>query len=248
MDPNLNNIITIVLISFEFFVFPALQCSSESLRLLIFLEKPSSSEACVYSAVLQSPGWLSISISITLDIFSQSMVVVRAIYIFNHLSPWVAPCVYLCFSVSLCLCFGFSLCFCFSLSLCLCFSLSLCFSVCLCLSISFSLTFDIFSQSKVVVRAIYIFNHLSPRVAHCVCLCFGLSLCFSLSLCLCVCFSLSLSLCFSVCLCLSMSFSLTFVVGTVPMFSLILGWLGSHKSYKGRQGENCEQLHVVSCL
>merc|ERR1719495_3153398 len=165
MDPNLNNIITIVLISFEFFVFPALQCSSESLRLLIFLEKPSSSEACVYSVVLQSPSWLSISISITLDIFSQSKVVVRAIYIFNHPSPWVALCVCLCFSVSL------SLCLCFSLSLSL--SLCLCFSVCLCLSISFSLTFDIFSQSKVVVRAIYIFNHLSPRVALCVCLCFS---------------------------------------------------------------------------
>merc|ERR1719402_2031661 len=132
MEPNLNNIITIVLISwsfaFEFFVFLALQCSSESLRLLIFLEKLSSSEACVYSVVLQSPSWLSISISI-------------------------------CLCFRLCLCFSLSLSF--SLSLCVCFSLS----VCLCFSISFSLTFDIFSQSKVVVRAIYIFNHLSPWVA-----------------------------------------------------------------------------------
>merc|ERR1740131_506457 len=104
----------------------------------------------------------------------------------------------------------------------------------------------------VVVRAIYIFNHLSPWVALCVCLCFSLSLCLclcfslSLSLSLCLCFSLSLSLCpcFSVCLCLS----ITFVVGTVTMFGLTLGWLGSHKTHKGRQGENCEQLHVVSCL
>merc|ERR1719204_532449 len=172
MEPKLNNIIPIVLISwsfaFDFFFFPALQCSSESLCLLIFLEKPTSLEASVYTVVLQSPRWLSISISITLDIFSQSKVVVtfRAIYIFNHLSPWVA----------------------------------------LCLSIS-----------------------LSP------------------------CLSLSLRPCFSVCLCLSISFSLTFVVVMVPMvammmFSLTLGWLGSHKTHKGRQGENCEQLHVVSCL
>merc|ERR1719204_256397 len=177
MEPKLNNIIPIVLISwsfaFDFFFFPALQCSSESLGLLIFLEKPTSLEASVYTVVLQSPSWLSISISITLDIFSQSKVVVtfRTIYIFNHLSPWVALCV--CLSISL--------------SLCLCLSLSLC-----------------------------------P--------------------------------CFSVCLCLSISFSLTFVVGTVTMFSLTLangphqvGWLGSRKSHKGRQGENCEQLHVVSC-
>merc|ERR1719394_1890618 len=184
MEPNLNNIIPIVLITwsfaFDFFFFPALHCSSESLCLLIFLEKPSSLEASVYTVVLQSPSWLSISISITLDIFSQSKVVVtfRAIYIFNHLCPWVALCVCLC--LSLCLCFSLSLCLCFSLSLCLCFSLSFC-------------------------------------------------------------------LCFSVCLCLSISFSLTFVVGTVTMFSLKLGRLGSRKSHKGRQGENCEQLHVVSC-
>merc|ERR1719204_620537 len=173
MEPKLNNIIPIVLISwsfaFDFFFFPALQCSSESLCLLIFLEKPTSLEASVYTVVLQSPRWLSISISITLDIFSQSKVVVtfRAIYIFNHLSPWVALCLCLCFclclslslclclclslslclSLCLCLCFSLSVCLslCFSLSLCLCFSLSICFcfSVCLCLSISFSLTFVI---------------------------------------------------------------------------------------------------------
>merc|ERR1719430_371599 len=137
MESNLNNIIPIVLISwsfaFDFFVFPALQCSTGSLRSLIFLEKPSSSEASVYTVALQSPSWLMVitmSNSITLDIFLQSLVVVRAIYIFNHLSPWVAPCVCLCFSLSLSLCLCYSL----SLSLCLCFSLSLCFS----------LTFDIF--------------------------------------------------------------------------------------------------------
>merc|ERR1719268_36718 len=131
MEPNLNNIITIILISwsfaFDFFVFAALQCSSECLRLLIFLEKPSSSEASVYTVVLQNPSWPSISISITLDIFSQSKVVVRAIYIFNHPSPWVALCVCLCFSVSLCLCFSLSLCLCLSLSLSLSLSLCVCF-------------------------------------------------------------------------------------------------------------------------
>merc|ERR1719204_339956 len=221
MEPKLNNIIPIVLISwsfaFDFFFFPALQCSSESLCLLIFLEKPTSLEASVYTVVLQSPRWLSISISITLDIFSQSKVVVtfRAIYIFNHLSPWVALCLCLC----CCLCFSLSLCLCLCLSLSLC--LCLCFSLSVCLSLCFSLS---------------------------LCLCFSLSICFCFSLSLCLCFSLSFCLCFSVCLCLSISFSLTFVVGTVSMFSLPLGRLGSRKSHKGRQGENCEQLHVVSCF